>query len=732
MVRRLESLMNKYISIVIFLSIFAGQARAFPFDGKTAMAYIDTLCSEEFAGRKSGDNTAHLAELWAAGKFAEFGLKPATGVGYLQSFPILNNREIKAELELVNGVHGKKKYLQGDDYHLITNSGSGKIKAEVIFAGYGICEPELGRDDYEGVDMQGKIALIYKDIPGDERIWGEMLSRDYKMRIALEHGAKAVIFVTNSSAISGAAIHKDVFNENIPVILASDNIVRDIFRGTGKSYDRVKDELKGRVISFPTGKILKIDVQLKYNPDARAANVLGILPGSDPLLKDEWVIVGGHLDHNGVNAAGDVFYGADDNASGAAVVMEMARNFAQMNPAPKRSMLFMLFAGEEQGLLGSEYYVNNPIIPLEKAAGMFNFDCCGVGDGKAGLGGKEHFPEIWDAYRVQLPDSVFSQYVLSTTWGAGSDNHHFEQWGVPAFNGWSSGPRPFYHQIEDLPKSLSYDAVTNTGRLDGDFIAFFANWDKAILNEHYRARTILFSAEMISLKPEEKPEDSLAFCARIKELRSMGLKGAPVFIDGDEPYDSFDYWNKLCKENDMRFITNGNELNGCVRAEKMALIPALGDINFFRSAGTELRNLQKMGVRIIFIDDASLDSAKAAELLPLAADLGMAFVYHAGYRYGNLIPEKAKRIILHRGAGELPVIGKETAKSARIAISPSLEELPADIVSNNRNYFIVPNWESPDEIEAAYRTIEKLESMGIERDDIKYMLGKNLIEVISW
>jgi hypothetical protein len=165
-------------------------------------------------------------------------------------------------------------------------------------------------------------------------------------------------------------------------------------RGSGRRLETVKGQLKKSPQSFDTGKMLRLKTVMKRNPDAQAANVLGVLPGAGH-LQNEWIVVGGHMDHNGVNAEGDIFYGADDNASGAAVVMELARQFARWDQSPRRSILLAAWAGEEQGLLGSKYFVEHPPIPLDSVAAMFNFDCCG---GMAGrLRRAEHFPEVWPA-----------------------------------------------------------------------------------------------------------------------------------------------------------------------------------------------------------------------------------------------------------------------------------------------------------------------------------------------
>jgi|GEM_PF-251690 len=704
----------------------------FPFDQAQASSYIDTLCSQQFQGRKSGDASAALAEQWAADKIREFGLLPASGSSYMQTFPILNNREIKAEMELINGYHGRKKYIHGEDFHLITNSGSGKIKAEVVFAGYGIMEPSLGRDDFTGIDLQGKIALIYKDVPSDDRIWDDTRWREYKANQAVKQGAVAILFVMKENSISGAAIDTQAFNPRIAMILISQNMAVDIFRGSGKSFERTLEALKKSPQSFNTGKVLKINTKLEYNPSAAASNIIGILPGADAVLKDEYIVVGGHLDHNGINAAGDIFYGADDNASGAAVVMELARNFAQLENPPKRSMIFILFAGEEQGLLGSEYYVQHPSIPLEKNAVMFNFDCCGIGDGGVGFGGKEHYPVVWDAYAAMQSPEDKKLLTLSTNWGYGSDNGPFERSDLPSCNFWSSGSRPFYHQVEDLPQSISPAAIGNTGRISGEIIEYFANWDKPLIEEDSRARSLLFSASTINVFPlnyQEFPDES-ALIDRLKALRYRGLKCSFISLESNSIFKDYDRWRNFCEKNNFRFIEDGNQLNSAIRQEKFALFPVLTDIIGLDDYGVDLRNICKLGVKTIAFFVTPADSVKLRLVIEQASGLDMAFVCPYDSPAESFVPNDSRQIVILSSSGTV------TPDSAKIRCKYIVgTDFPAASFAapqTMRRYHLNPIWNSQEDMVIVRTYISDLENQGTKRPDIIYLLGDNLLEVLKW
>lgn len=691
-----------------------------------AKSFVDTLCCKTFSGRKSGDPEATLCERWVAAKFAQFGLQPGGSEGYLQPFPILNNREGKAELALMNGYHGKKRYQNGEDFHLITNSGSGRVEAEIVFCGYGIAEPEMGRDDFAGINLQGKIALIYKAVPDPERLWSEQVTRDYKLKAAVSRGAKAVLFVHEPYAVSGAAIHRDAFFPNVPVILVSEHVVEDIFRGTGRRYETVKKDLKKDPQSFVTGKVMKIETRLKYNPDAQAANILAVVAGSGG-LKREWIVIGGHMDHNGTNALGDVFYGADDNASGTAVVMELARGFASLRDHPKRSLLLVAFAAEEQGLLGSQYFVDHSPIPLESIVAMFDFDCCGLGDDGVGFGGAEHFPEIWESYRQQISPDSLKNMSISTHWGNGSDNYSFHEKGVPTFNYWSRGERSFYHHQEDLPQTIRTEALGGVGRAAADFIAYLANWDKPLIQPHHRARTWLYSGYTINLRPIDarQTQDTSRLAEMLNAEHLRGLKCATVGITAEAPYEQMDFWRQFCKEHGFAWASDASDIRDAIRKQQLSLLPIITELNSLDEGGLQLRNLKPLGAKIVYLPGSELDSARVAQ----CADLGMLFVVNEANESG--LPKSAKRLVLFGPEDEPQLPGKDQLDNQRIAVSGGLNWLrpDSDRVAERAVYLNL-NWGSSAEQEQSLRIIEELEQAGFTGDQIVYMLGENLLEIL--
>jgi hypothetical protein len=726
------------VYILAAILLWTAAVQAAPFDGQSAKSFLDTLCSRQFAGRKSGDPEMANCERWAAGNYAHFGLEPGGSDGYLQPFPILSNREEKASFELVNGYHGRKKYVEGEDFDLITNSGSGKVQAEVVFAGYGVNEPGKDWDDFAGIDLKGKIALIFKGVPGPDRLWDKEKWRDYKVNKAVGHGAVGIIFVHDTYAINGAAIHKDAFHPGVPIIIVSEYVMEDLFRGTGKRWSNVKTALEKAPQSFATGHTVKIETRLKYNPDAKACNVVGILPGSDSTLKHEWIVIGGHMDHNGVNARGDVFYGADDNASGASVVMELARAFASVYPTPKRSLMFIDFAAEEQGLLGSQWFVDHPTIPLEKIAAMFNFDMCGMGNGGVGFGGAEHFPEIWEAYQAQMDSAARANLTLSTIWHGGSDNSSFQDKGIPTFNYWSAGDHPFYHHQEDLPGKIAATTLGNVGTEAAHFITYMANWEKPVITENYKERTWLYSACRINLNPMYKnpdppprhPLDNSLSVSFLDTLHDQGLKCVTASIGFNDPYSDVDRWKEICKKHDYVWALKADDIRQAMRQQKLAIMPRITYLPFMDSSGVQLRNLVQMGVKTINISGLGPDSVLGKNLIKMAADLGCVFICPDTFR--DQIPTKARKILMFTDTTKLPALpGKVDLGKIRWMLSDNFKGLGPDSAGTTQR---VAGFGMMDyEVEygpKSLQMIKNLEQAGFSGQDIVYMLGENLLEIL--
>jgi hypothetical protein len=377
-------------------------------------AYLDDvryLASPELKGRATGSPELEKAASYIASQFQSFGLKPADGKNFEVAFPVTLGATLGANNGFNYGDAGQKGALKlGQDFEPFSFSSVGKLSAPVIFAGYGITAKEYNYDDYAGLDVTGKIVLILRHEPqehDDKSVFeGKKLTSHAtfveKAVNAKMHGARGVILVNDVAAHSGAEdkleklgesggpLDAGVFFVQVKAATAERWLAAEghDLRQLSEAIDR---DLKPH--SFTLSK-LEVDLDVDLIHETKTVhNVAAFVPGTT----SEYIIIGAHYDHLGLGdehslapgLKGTIHPGADDNASGTAGVIELARWFSKQ-PQPKRGILLMTFAGEELGLLGSAWYVKNPILPLENAAAMINLDMIGrIRDGKVFLSGTE-------------------------------------------------------------------------------------------------------------------------------------------------------------------------------------------------------------------------------------------------------------------------------------------------------------------------------------------------------
>lgn len=496
--------MGRITSIAALLTIAAGSVALYPgtalsFDGARAREHNSVISSDDFEGRKSGLEGGRKIEQYVADRFAAYGLDPG-GVEntWFQEFPLLVTREISGEMELKDGPFGDLRFLLGDDFTLITNSGSGEVTAEVVIVGHGLSDEAREWDDYGDVDVDGRIVVIFRGTPDNGYDWGSEDSRDSTLQEASLRGAAAVLWIGGDRAVTGAAIHDGVYDPVLPLAYVGKRVLDHLFRNTGLNYDQYKKKLKEAPFPFETGAKLKIKTEVKLLGEGKARNVLAMIPGSDPVLATEVIVVGAHLDHIGINGKGLIYNGANDNGSGAAVLLELARSFMEDRSRSKRTILFMGFAAEEQGLLGSKYFAENPTIPLGDIAAMFNFDMVGHGKGTTGIGGGEYFPDMFGAFQAALDDDISDLMEVGRGWNSGGSDHGpFRKKGVPTFNIWSEGDHLFYHDFQDDGDWIDESVLSSVGLVGEELIAFTANWKEPLIPSSRTGYTLLYSSRQI-------------------------------------------------------------------------------------------------------------------------------------------------------------------------------------------------------------------------------------------
>ena len=414
------------------------------------MDTIEYLASKKFEGRLTGTSGFKDAADFVAGRFRIWGVSSPDG-GYLQDYPVTTAIIREAALSFqVPGKDGEPVATPcrlEKDFFPFGFSGGGEVSAPVVFVGYGMTVPEYGVDDYAGVDVKGKIALILKGAPEakDGEDWTDYDSHRFRTRNAYEHGAAAVLYVYAPMGNPNGDLI-----EGFPIIQVTDEIAEQILANDLK-IKQLKTLLNKRTrLSFETDASATVSVTSE-RVDGTGHNVVGVIPGRDPELASQAVVIGAHLDHCGAWPV--LMPGADDNASGSAAVMAMARAAASAGVQAKRPLVFVLFGGEEMGLLGSRHFVENLPHGIETVHYCLNLDMVGAGEKVFVLGLKQDnsFHELMTAVHEEL-DLPFLLTGNERIGGWGSDHGPFISKGWPAVSVFSSGgDHHGYHTPADTP-----------------------------------------------------------------------------------------------------------------------------------------------------------------------------------------------------------------------------------------------------------------------------------------
>ncbi|MFC5412858.1 M28 family metallopeptidase [Larkinella bovis] len=357
-------------------------------------AHMRFLADDAMEGRKPGTRGYRLAANYVISQFEALGLQPAgDGQTYLQKVPLRQWRVNEDGCSLtVLGKKGQEQLLiYGKNYTLSPVYGDAKseITAPVVFVGFGVTAPDLGYDDYKNMDVKGKIVAYFNGAPAAFPSSQRAYHGSAKLENAAAHGAVGVISfslptdVRNRMEASSARsrqgtyrwLGKDgkpqrVFPELKGVAALGDSTARVFLAQSGRALaDIIAAANKSIPQAFPLNLSVRMKTETQSGGDIEGYNVVGLLPGTDPVLKNEYVVYVSHLDHLGIGrpVKGDsIFNGAHDNASGVAINLEAARMYASLPTKPKRSILFVGVTAEEMGLLGSDYFASNPTVPKEK------------------------------------------------------------------------------------------------------------------------------------------------------------------------------------------------------------------------------------------------------------------------------------------------------------------------------------------------------------------------------
>jgi len=466
-------LKNKIKNNLTPLIIFITCLRIFPqtqdaglesINSASLLQNVNVLCSKEFDGRLPGSEGYDKAAEFAVEKFEQDSLLPAGDQKYFQYFNVEYNKINSPAVFTAITPDQEYTFQLGKDFVFRGFTGAGNLTLSVVFCGYGLSRPDLGYDDYENIDVEDKVVIVFKQNPTwkiNDSTWGSEFPRE-KTSVAYEHGAKGILFVSrpndeNPQPLIGSVLHGEgeqiLDFPQLQISIETANILLDDAQQTINECQSKIDDTKSSY-SFSTETSVTINIETIYEKKAKVMNVVGLLEGSDQDLKNECLIIGAHLDHLG-SQAGLLFPGANDNASGSAAVIELAKAFQKSNTKPKRSIMFVLFASEEQGLFGSKYFVENLKTDTNKIIATFNLDCIGYGD-SIQIGNGKSSPDLLQIAK-NIDEENFNLMVKDTWSGGGADLTPFYEAGIPGLYFVSKYSYDHLHQPSDMPETLNPD-----------------------------------------------------------------------------------------------------------------------------------------------------------------------------------------------------------------------------------------------------------------------------------
>lgn len=475
---------------------------------KQLKQYLTFIASDELEGRDTPSRGLDIAAIYIAQHLASWGLKPAGDNGsYFQKFP-LNLEKVVARdsrLEL-----GGQTYEYGKDFLTSITAASFK-DAPIVFAGYGWVIRSKNIDAYKGIDVKGKVVVVANSLPNGVTFndlkgppGGDWMSPAF---YAQTNGAKAVINIPtfgnlinwensrwNQSDKGSVSYGNQQTLIQIPTITMSPRMLSGLFFGERSTVTAIfnKTQLLDEHTAFDLKPEKRISVNITATKETiHTQNVVGILEGSDPVLKNEYVAVGAHYDHVGMNpfAPGPdkIWNGADDDGSGTVAVLNIAEAFAKGTQRPKRSMLFIWHAGEEKGLWGSDYYTSNPTVPINSIITCLNIDMIGryQNPGDENHTQNKRLPKPHEVFTIgskmmstelgELSDSVNKSFLnlsFNLTYDGPdhpdqffyrSDHFNYAKRGIPIIF-YMDGDHADYHQVSDSIEKINFEQMEKVAR----------------------------------------------------------------------------------------------------------------------------------------------------------------------------------------------------------------------------------------------------------------------------
>ena len=491
-------LCEKSVLTFLFLSLFfisQAQQGIQAISEKDLKTHLEFIASDSLEGRSFGTKVPGLdiAADYLVSYLKKTGIKPG-GENYFQPVAVVSTSpEPSGNRMVIKDAEGKPVFVTDSVCGNFTGVKSVLLEGEVVFAGFGLVDKNLGYNDFDSLDIRNKIVLFSTGTPDSylkemngKTVWYDSRLEQAKVNHIMEMGAKVAVLIPDpnvcentylriKSGMSGCCYTlKDGSGEDhyANFILAAPSVCDAI---TGKAGSLKKALLEIAENKKATGfKNMNAEITLTYEvKEFKGKNVVGFVEGSDSVLKNEYVVFMAHYDHLGVRGDGEVYNGADDNGSGTVTLMELAKAFGSLKVKPERSIVFLWVTGEEPGMLGSSWYVAHPLLPLENIIACINLDMVGRVFTKKDLVWKNS-PKMVKNFKglyalsgngcpelVAISDSACKKVglvpdkSLPSNFLRSSDHYQFYRKGIPIMN-YSTGYHADYHKVSDEVSKINF------------------------------------------------------------------------------------------------------------------------------------------------------------------------------------------------------------------------------------------------------------------------------------
>lgn len=459
--------------------------------------HLSYLASDELQGREAGTPEGTQAARYIARQMEASGIQPGGTEGYFQKFNYISSLTLGQRNTF--RIRGSRQSFQvGEDFIPLGFSSKGSLTANVVFVGYGfVIDDTITWNDYEGVDVNRKWVLILRGGPEGDNPHSPFephLALRKKVLLARDHGAQGVLLVTPEGDQEEDELIPLRFDQSqkgagLPVLQIRQAVANQILQSVGTDLKTVQSRLDStqQPQSIETPTWVSATVSIRVNK-VRIANVIGIIPGSDPLLKKEYVVIGAHFDHLGLGGPGSgslvqdtvaVHNGADDNASGTAGVLEIGEQLAARKEELKRSVLLMGFNAEEKGLLGSKYFVEHPTVPIKNVVAMINMDMIGrMKDSSLTVGGVGTSPDL-KTILTELNRNYNLKLNFSEEGYGPSDHASFYTQDIPVVF-FFTGVHEDYHKPSDDPDKINFEGEVTVANLVTDVALYLSQAEEKL------------------------------------------------------------------------------------------------------------------------------------------------------------------------------------------------------------------------------------------------------------